>query len=279
MKYIFITLFLTANAFSQSAWHPNEKEYNFSLSHVIDSYDKFYRGADRRDYPFGEFHQHTTYLSVEYGITNELALDFTLGYTYTEATDRHPPTGVDNDSGLADTKIGIRYQLLNEFLVDESYLPTISLRVGLILEGTYDTGFPAAAGDGGNGYEASIHIGKLWGDSGFGFEAAFGYRNRDQDIPEEIFGNINFFYSCMDDQLVLYTGYDLQQSLYGKDISDPGFSYKEFHQTQEISHNLQYGIHYYITESIGIGLTFAHTIDGRNTGIKRSMALSMTYSF
>jgi len=279
MKYILLTFLFTLSSFGQSAWHPNEGDYNFSLSHVVESYDEFYRGADRRDYPFGEFHQHTTYLSGEYGITDKLAVDFTLGYTYTEATDKHPPTGIDNDSGLSDIRIGLRYQLINEFLADESYMPTISFRIGLILEGTYDTGFPAAAGDGGNGIETSIHIGKVFGDSGFGFEGSFGYRNRNQDIPDEIYGNINFFYSCFDDQLVFYTGYDFQKSLHGMDIGDPGFTYKKFHRTQEISHNLQYGVHYYITESLGVGLTFAHTIDGRNTGIKRSLALTMTYSF
>ena len=200
-KTILVCLFMTSflSLFGQSPWLPTKGKFSTNFSYIHETYDEFYRGADLRDYPFDEFTQNTLFLSFEYGLSDKWALDLTFGITDSKSELEHPPTSRDGDEALTDTRFGIRYQLMNEFFLDHTFAPTLSFRLGAIIEGNYDIGFPAAPGDGGSGIEMSLLIGKVFGETGFGFQGAFGFRDRDSEIPEELFANANIFYSCLDD--------------------------------------------------------------------------------
>ena len=77
-------------------------------------------------------------------------------------------------------------------LVDEviSDAPSLAVRVGGIIGGDYDTGYINSLGDGGNGYEISVIAGKFLGDR-VGLSGELGYRDRDSDIPSEVFANVS----------------------------------------------------------------------------------------
>ena len=279
MKILYtLFLFIPIFSYAQSAWLPEEGRFNFGTVYVYETYDEFYLGGDHSDYPFEEFEQNSLLFNLDYGFSDLIAFDLTFGYTDSEANIADV-TGYDGDDGLLDTRIGVRYQLLNEFL-DESFLAsTLSVRFGLIIEGSYDTGFHAAPGDGGSGYELSLHLGKIFTEHDFGIQAALGFRDRNKGIPSEIFGNINLFYNFWGGKLLVYTGYDFNESLSGINIDDPLFTIDQFPETKESSHNLQYGLVYNVNDKMSLGLSYAHTISGRNTPDKNVVALSLNFSF
>src|SRR6266404_4585118 len=89
--------------------------------------------------------QYTGYVSLEYGIFENLAADATMGYT---ATSTDAFGGNASDEGLSDTMLGLRYRLIDENNAPCRWAPTLAIRAGAVIAGSYDSNKPFSAGDG-----------------------------------------------------------------------------------------------------------------------------------
>src|SRR5206468_9017607 len=91
--------------------------------------------------------------------------------------------------GLMDTQFCLRYRLFDRTNDQPWFVPILTFRLGGIIKGTYDADFPMAPGDGASGVEASVMAAKTLRPSGFGGYAEFGYRLRNNHVPQTIFGS------------------------------------------------------------------------------------------
>jgi hypothetical protein len=270
-----LALFAGLSAHAQlSAWPPNEQQFVVTPGFVYSTFDKFWVGDTRVDNPPNKksLDQYITFLSLEYGILPDLAADVTVGYTWTE-TKAFGATGTRDDRGLADTYLGLRYRIWDERKHDGCLLPTLAVRVGGIIAGTYDENFPFSAGDGANGLEGSLLLAREI-CPGFGGFGEVGYRFRDDDVPNDFFASGGFYAG--------YAGFNATvayrhvRGMSGKDIGDPGFTFPEL---KEITHNVEFGLGYTDAGERHYQVFYARTIDGRNTGQKDIVGFSASFPF
>lgn len=264
----------TAAQAQYSAWLPSEQQFVVTPGFTYSTFDRFWMGDQKVDNPpNGEsLDQYTPYIGLEYGILRDLALDATVGYTWTE-TDAFGPNS-SSDNGLADTYIGMRYRFHDEKKDPDCWLPSMAIRVGGVIPGTYDEDFPFSAGDGAAAIEGSLLLAREI-CPGFGAFADIGYRFRD-GVPDDVFGSAGLYAGFKG-----FTGsvaYRHVQGTSGPDIGDPGFGTRfGFPEVKEISQNLEYGLGY--TDSGGrfYQVFYAHTIDGRNTGRRDIIGVSASF--
>jgi hypothetical protein len=85
------------------------------------------------------------YLAVQYGLTEQWALDLNLGYT-SEGWRYFDNGKIQSTTGLMDVSFGARYQFYNETNAPSSWVPTTTFRAGAVLPGSYDQYFAFAPG-------------------------------------------------------------------------------------------------------------------------------------
>jgi hypothetical protein len=109
------------------------------------------------------------YLTLQYGITKKWAADLAVGYTSLGwryfSGDEQP----QSTSGLMDTSFGIRYQIFKESETESAWLPTLTLRVGAVLPGTYSQDFTFAPGVRSAAVEPELLVRRHFGWTGLGF--------------------------------------------------------------------------------------------------------------
>lgn len=269
----------------QSAWLPPQGDLVASPSFTFSTFDEFWVG-DTKVSPLkdnGEsMDQINVFISLEYGILDRLAADATIGYTQVGSTTTF---GNGDEKGLADTLLGVRYQVLEETDV----IPALSVRLGGVIAGTYDENTPFSPGDGANALDGSILLAKAFGYSGFGSYGDIGYRVQESPVPDEFFASVGVykqFYGLFSelDALTVNVGYRHIQSTDGLDIMGPGFnpgagSASGFPALKEINQLLEAAIGY--TDSGGRHYQFslAKSLDGRNTGDKWVFGFSASFPF
>lgn len=256
-------------AAAQSAWLPEQGRFVSSGALVHQTFDQFYRGDTRSPTPFGDLAQTSLTVGVERALGSDLALDGTIGMTSTSGT---AASGL-GESGMTDTTIGLRWRALDEFARDGA--PTVTLRIGGIVEGTYDIGNPAAPGDGASGVVGSVIVGKTFGASGFGMHGDAGYRVMGEDVPDAIFGSVQAFRSF--GRHSVSTGYRYDGCLTGIDIGSPGFTPDRFPETKEIVHAVELGWSFSTASRGTWSMALGRTIDGRNTDRKTAVVATVTY--
>lgn len=261
-----------------SAYLPDPGQFVLTSASQYQRYEDFWVGGTRIDLElatgFKKQRQFSTYLTLEYGILPDLAADATVGYTWAEFV-RGPHDARLDDDGMTDTAIGLRYRVVDERKV--RWAPTATIRVGGIIPGTYDDAFPFSAGDGAGGFETSLLLGREICPH-FGLYGEFGYRWRDHDVPEELFGTAGFWTRCHN--VILSGGYRQTESTHGPDIGDPGFGVEfGFPQTREIDKRLEGSLGYTDDGGRTYAFYYAHTIDGRNTGDKTVFGISISIPF
>lgn len=270
-------------AWAQSVWLPAQQQFIATPGVSFSTFDEFWTGQSKvSNPPNGEsLNQYTGFLSMEYGILPRLAADLTLGYTGTD-TDAF---GADSDSGLADTQIGLRYLLLEE----QDVRPAVGIRLGGVIAGSYDENLPFSAGDGAHGLEASLLLGKRFGESGFGAYGDLGYRFREAYVPEDLFGSVGLFKEFEQvfheaDAITVSAGYRHVQGLHGLNIGGAGFDpslgpSSGFPALREINMLVEGSVGY--TDQCGrfYQFTTAKTVDGRNTGDKWIFLLTVSLPF
>ena len=217
----------------------------------------------------------TVWVNGTYGISDALALDFQLGTSdsqYPGGGPKHPDK--DDLSGLQDARAGLTWRFRDEVV---SSGPSMALRVGVILAGDYDTGYINSLGDGGDGAEVSLLIGRYVGDRGV-LSAEVGYRYRSDDIPEDIILNLTAGV-LVGDRVGLGIGYRMTDGGSGLDIGVPPFAPARFPELQE-DIDLLYGtVTVGLTGRANLGLTYGEVIDGRNTPNSEVFGLSVGFSF
>ena len=259
-----------------SAYLPSQGQTVLSLGYQFSSYDDFFVG--KTSVPvvaatgFKEQNQQTASLTIEYGVTDRIALDATVGWTW--ARFRGGPIGDLKDEGLNDTSFGVRYKLTNE---EEGFLPTLTLRAGGIIAGTYDDGFPFSAGDGADAAEVSLIIGKQlceW----LGYYGDVGYRWRNNDVPDDLFFASGIWMRA--GSFVVSAGYRHVEGQSGPDIGAPGFGTAfGFPQVKEVNQTLETSLTYQDNGGRNYSLSYGHTLDGKNTGEKDIFGVSVSIPF
>lgn len=266
---VWILVTCTTPALAQSAWLPSNDRFAGSGTVVHQSYDEFFAADARADTTFGELTQISFLFGFERGFGERLAFDGAVGYSETSGSS----TSGLGESGMTDSTLGVRWRVVDELTRPEA--PTVTLRAGAIVEGTYETGNPAAPGDGASGLTGSVLVGKMIGDRGFGVHGDAGYRAMAEQVPDAVFGSATIFRGF--GRHSVSAGYRYDGALSGIDIGSPEFTPARLPETQEIAHVVEIGWSFSTLRSGTWSLAVARTIDGRNTDRKTALMATVSY--
>lgn len=254
-----------------SAYIPAPGQLIVSPAYAYQKFDEVWIGSTPLSLKPDDIVQQTGIIAFDLGLCSKVAFDAQIGYSHVKST---VPIlgGYQTDDGLTDTLIGLRYKFVDETTVNCRWSPTLTLRVGGIIEGTYEENNPFSAGDGASGFEVSLQWGKAIGTTGLALYGDFGYRWRNHDVPEDLFGTVGLSYTIAS-TVTLSGGYRHVQGLNGTDLFAPGFTFpavKEVNQLAELS--LSY------TDKGGrtYAIFGAFSLDGKNTGDKTILGATMS---
>lgn len=270
---------LTNAAHAQlSAYTPQRGQLISSFAYEYQRYDRFWVGKTKIPLElatgFKAQRQHSAFLSLEYGICDDLALDVTIGYSWAEF--HRGPVRDLTDDGLTDTSFGLRYRVVDERKV--AWAPTVTLRVGGVIAGTYNESLVFSAGDGADAIETSMLLAKQL-CPGLGLYGEAGYRWRNNDVPDDFFGAAGIALTYIKD-VTLSVGYRETRGLSGPDIGAPGFGTAfGFPQVREIDQRLETSLSYTDHGGRNYAVYFAQTLNGRNTGEKSIIGVSVSIPF
>lgn len=263
-----------ANA-GNSAWLPAPGGGSVSLSLIYQNAEEFYRGSEKVPGPLaeGDLTQKTAVVQVKYGLMDSVALDLSVGGSEASKPGAGPKESED-ESGVTDINVGVTVRLVDEAVTQA---PSIAVRVGGIKGGSYDTGYINSIGDGADGFEVSGIVGKFLSDN-FAISGELGYRMRNEDVPDAIFGNVTGSL-LFADMFGLSVNYTMENSTDGVDIGSEGFTPALFPETEEDIHTLGSTLTFLVGGGASISGSYARVIDGRNTGESNIFAVSLGYSF
>jgi hypothetical protein len=267
-----LSLAPVSTLFAQSAYLPTPQSFEATPMYVYQSFEDFWMGRTRNEMLVDPVVQHTASVSLEYGLSGRFALDTTVGYTWVETTAFGG--NQENDDGMADTRFGVRWLAYDESETTCKWAPTVTLRLGGIVAGTYDEGLPWSAGDGAHGAEASILMAKAIGETGFGLYGEVGYRVRENPVPDDFFSLIGAYKTF--GSFTVNVAYRHVQSLSGTNIGDPGFRFPEL---KEINQIFEAGLGYRDSGGRYYQVFGAFNVNGRNTGDKIILGASVTFPF
>ena len=269
MKYLFKSLLLVLLSshiipvFASSAWIGEPGSLNMSVLYLHETYDEFFRADQDAKLP-DDIEQNSLVFLLEYALTDSLALDLKTGVTETQFA----PATRGDFSGRDDSRIGLRWRFVDEYLNDKN-LPTMTLNAVAIIAGDYEQsspGNPHSPGDGASGAAISLLVGKIF-NNGFILSSELGYRDRSSPVPSDVFFRVGGYY-WLSNQFMLNLAYDNEAARSGVNIGDPGITPSEFDQLHEDQEIVSFGFLYQATPKHGFGFDVARTIDGRNTGKK-----------
>jgi len=253
-----------------SPWLQPEGELDVGFSYTHQSFDSFWVKNEKVDAPFGTIKQDTYTIPWEYGLSDKVAIGGTVGLTGTKPD----ADDLSDEDGLDDTYLGVRYNL---FTPEEgSNLPILSAKLDAIIAGNYDTGTPAGPGDGGSGAQLVFGAGKDLTES-FGVYGNVGYRARNNNVPADMLYYASAYYNFMEN-FTFTAGFRLQQGLSGIDLSDPDFNPTRFPELKERAGVMEFTLGYTLEEGHYIGVFYADTVEGRNTGETQYFGVSLNYS-
>lgn len=277
---IFTALALLAAAQAAQAnnnpWLPEPGAINGSVSYVYQTTDRFFMGNQLVKLP-ADLSQHTVNFYGEYGLSDSLALDASLGYSSTEfigtPADGPSPYGASLD-GLTDTNLGTRWRVLDE-LIDAPL--TVTLRAGGIIRGDYQVGALNAIGDGASGGEFSALIGRFF-ENGISLSSQIGYRTLEGQVPDNFFASLKGNYS-INAKTSIGVNYQVQESLSGIDIGAPGFTFARFPGVKEDYQIVGGNLSYQLTPATSVTVVYAKVVDGRNTSYHDLAGINLGFSF
>ena len=208
-------------------------------------------------------------------LPDAIAVDLRSGLGRSHIPGPVGPTPQESFSGLVDTSVSVTWRVVDELVTGGA--PSVAIRAGVIAAGGYETGHINSLGDGGNGFEGSVVVGKF-GDR-FGASGEVGYRARSNDIPSDTFINLAGFFP-VNDRITIAADYRMVNgSDSGLDIGGPGFSPDRFPELQEDAQLLGARVLASVNDSISVSGFFGQIVGGRNTAASRVIGLGVTYSF
>lgn len=286
---VIITMTMGSSAFADgvSPWLPAPGAGFVNLSYVTQNANEFYRQDQKvptpGPTPGKNLGQHTVWLNGMYGLSDEIAIDFRVGAArsyfgaQTPMGDPIPPTGGrDKYSGVTDVNIGVTWRIVDE-LVRPS-LPSLALRGGAIIEGSYAPGHINSIGDGASGLEASA-LGGKWLTDWLAVSGEVGYRVRDEDVPSDIFVNVSG--GVLVDNIGLSVNYKLVDAQSGIQIGGPGFNGTTgvFPRLEEDIQFLSGTVTLNVSDKMNMGVSYGEVIDGRNTSKSKVWSITIGYPF
>ncbi len=283
---VIVTTTIGSSAFADgvSPWLPAPGAGFVNLSYVSQNANEFYVGDQLRGTPPRQatppgpnLGQHTVWVSGMYGWSDAVAIDFRVGLARSYFAPAIPPTGGrDNYSGVTDSNIGVTWRIADE-LVNPS-LPSIALRGGAIIEGSYTPGYINSIGDGASGLEVSALAGKFFADM-FAVSGEVGYRVRDEDVPTDFFFNVSG--GMLVDNIGLGVNYKLVDAQSGLQIGGPGFSpvTRVFPRLEEDIQFVSGTVSLNVSDQTNLAVSYGEVIDGRNTSKSKVFSVTMGYQF
>ena len=267
----------------RSPWLPAPQAGDVSVSYTYQTADEFYFGTTKRPTPgptSEDLVQKTVWVDGTYGILDSVAVDLRLGFAESdfEVEGGHPAVRRESYSGLADVNLGVTWRFLDEVLSDYALMPSVALRAGGIIAGDYQTGYINSLGDGGDGFEVSALAGKFFADR-FALSGEFGYRNRNNAVPDNLFLRLSAGVSFWD-RIGLSVSYGRVDTPWTSfDIGDPGFSPDRFPEVREEMELIGAGINWAVSDRVSLVFTYASVIAGRNTAASDVFSASLGYAF
>jgi hypothetical protein len=204
------------------------------------------------------------YLALQYGITEKWAADLNIGVTTVGW--RYFSNGhIEDTTGLMDFSFGVRYQVFNETNAPSAWLPTLTLRAGAVLPGTYDQDIAFAPGTRSAAIEPEVLLRKHFGWTGLGFygDALFRWnRTTGNDQYETAVGLFQQIKGWE-----LDAGYRHLQSITGEDIVlNPDHTIYYPRDLREINDSIEAGFSYTTSKRhIRYGFNSRIVFDGSNT--------------
>ena len=234
--------------------------------------------------------QNTMWFGVNYAFTDAVALDVQSAWASSSLPGAVGPSGGEEGySGLFDSNVAVTWRFVDELV---SNAPSVALRVGAIVAGGYDTGYINSLGDGGNGIETSLIIGKFGSVAGFSGE--IGYRMRtstevnpdavgamagDQvDIPNDMFVNLGLFIPA-GEVVTIGVDYRMVNALSGIDIGGDGFSPSRFPGLHEDGHIVGARLIANVTDLVSVNAFFGQVVKGRNIAASRIIGAGLSFGF
>jgi len=254
-----------------SPWLLGHEETTLRVDVVSGSTDRFFIGENSIDL-MGDLEGTYLWLNASRGYDDIWAFDFRTGYARTNFDDNP-----DEQSDIADTTFGVTYQFLNEFELDDG-TPTVSGRIAYTVGGDYDTNITHAIGDGGSGIDLSLLVGKSL-SNGFATFGDLTYRQRDNGVADGFKFLASLYYTTPVEGLGLSLSAAGIRTNSSVDIDDPDFSFEQFAETDRDSNWVIFGANYGLANGVGLGLTLASVIDGKNVADSNIATLSLSYSF
>lgn len=278
---VMVTTAIGSSAFADgvSPWLPAPGAGFVNLSYVSQNANEYFRATKRPTPGNGaNLGQHTVWVNGMYGWSDEVAIDVRVGLARSYATagpgTSSTPGGRDKYSGVTDSNIGITWRIADE-LVNPS-LPTVALRGGAIIKGSYETGAINAIGDGASGLEISALAGKYFADM-FAVSGELGYRVRDKDVPADLFFNVSG--GLLFENIGLNVNYKIIDAQSGLQIGGPGFSPPRFPEVEEDIQFLSGTVSLNVTDQSNIAVSYGEVLDGRNTAKSKVFSVTMGYLF
>lgn len=263
-----LLLLAPSPARGQAAWLPPAGQFVVGTQYVFETYRELH-GARRQPVRLrDDVNQHTFSLTGEYGLGARWAVDATIGYVTTDTTAFGP--GFSSDSGLADSRFGLRYGLANEFDSASAWAPTVTARVGGIAAGTYS--YLSPAGDGASGGESSLLLGKILPGLGVGLHAEVGYRVREEPVADEYFAVLGVFKRI--DEVVLSAGIRHTQAVSGQNLGGR----PRWPLLKEIVDQFELGFGW-VDGPRTYQIFSAYTFDGKNTPKRLALGFGMNWGF
>ncbi len=262
-----------------SPWLPAPGAGDITVSYVSQEATEFYRQTEKRPTPGGgnDLEQQTLWVTGSYGLSDAWALDLRVGTAESTfpAGPMAPFPPKENLSGLVDLSAGIVWRMTDELTGSGA---TTALRGGVIIAGDYTTGYISSLGDGGDGAELSVIVGKLVGDR-VAVSGELGYRHRNSNVPADTFLNLSAGVAMgAGSGLSLdYRMVDAESS--GLDIGVPPFTPARFPELEEDIQLLIGTLSFSLTDTTNLGVSYGAVLDGRNTAASDVVSVSVGFSF
>jgi hypothetical protein len=204
------------------------------------------------------------YFALQYGITAKWAADLNIGAT-TVGWRFFSNGHIEDTTGLMDTSFGVRYQVFNETNAPAAWLPTLTLRAGAVLPGTYDESIAFAPGFRSAAIEPEVLFRKHFGWTGFGCYGDALFRWNRTTGNDQYMTVIGLFQQIKGWELD--AGYRHLQTISGEDIvlfPDNSIYYPR--QVREINDSVEAGFSYTTSKRhIRYGFNSRVVFDGSNT--------------
>lgn len=271
---------LPSKPFAQMVYLPDCGQWTITPWYQYTEFQKIWRGSHQEHVTVGDEHgfdQNDGMFLTEYSFKQDWAVDLLLGYTSLATRSFTPDGQVQKTDGLMDVTFGLRWQVFNETNSSSPFTPTLTLRAGGIVSGTYDDNFPFAPGNGSLGIEPSVLLAKSFGWPGLGMYGSLGYRVMRSGGKDQVFGTIGL--SQRYKGFNFNAGARYQQNTSGDDIPGPSNTLVYSVNVKEVNEMFEAGVGY--TDKGGRHYQFYldKNFDGRNTGDKYVYGIYASFPF